>query len=1168
MGGSQTKPQKLKDDKPPFDEASKSLISPVERAERRYMRVYATEESSGADIDQTVDRYDYLIVFPYHKGKELGGDIPSTYQQGGFSGGGGAADEGSKDVEKGWCCGLCPTKGDKKKKPAPEKDSHVNMQDILDTWYSAIPGDEGTKKAAQEKLRRELVGDRFGALEAVGEWHTEILTSKWNNAAREVIVRTLYQMSGLQLKLTKSRDEKSILCRIRAPISLLEQQAALENFPLQFHGEVDPGYEFWTEAEIEEELRLLSKDQANEILEKLYEAEKISANDLAVFDEEATDKIWSRRVHTLERIADKVPVTNRFPAYAPFSLQPKDRHLYQTYPSIRGRTLFRAKERLILTRSIITSYFDIGVLQENGVVTSMTALHDANRGDKITTDVLQKWWCRFWSDDSTRVGAPMVSMIEMDEGQSVSWYMRPFSQPIEDVRSYFGEKLAFYFAWLGFYGWSLVFPAVVCVAAEVYIWANNIQFASMKGFDPVQVGVVVMTIVWSAVYEGCWKREEHVIAVKWGTRGFEETEKDRPQFKGDTGAPGTKGGRRRSQVTNTYETYFPQSKREARQFGGLSVIVFFILCLLVSVQLNESLGQYLIVEKGYSWGSYCNSVISAVQIQILSAVYGKVVVGLNDYENYQTETAYEHSLIFKTFLFQMFNNYSALFYQAFLSGYLYGCESSCVLEVRNLLVTIFMIRFMAAFMELLSPTFQRWSAAWLAEDEDTKKDDKDPQQQEGESKQEEELFEQELTLLEYDGTFSDYAAIVLQYGYITMFVSALPLVIPLAMVEILLQMRLDSYKLVRLMRRPDPELAEEVGMWTTLMASMSFFSVFSNTAIICFSSGTMVGVTLGTRCLVCIAAEHVLLGLKVATHFFIPNPPKWVETVEARQKFVVEKHKHGFLRGEDMEAAKTALSAGNLDVVGMQFPKHSQKLRGVKKEKDKEANERSNKLAAAKRDATRQLQTAKEQLKLAYQNETFNEAKGIGETKHGLPLGCLNVKLIKIQGLDISGLGEPSDLTVVMSLRSTKSDTEPPGPAPQPSRPAVPGEIVDQIRSLEFNQVFVMAPVKTQDADLLFDVLLRRSGAPHNRLGKCSIPLRDLADQTEHDFPLSLQKKSQSGKWEPVGEARLFAKVKFMYSKIVPLRNKIYLLQDKIRGLDRDITLLMSEGPDGGGTGD
>lgn len=54
----------------------------------------------------------------------------------------------------------------------------------------------------------------------------------------------------------------------------------------------------------------------------------------------------------------------------------------------------------------------------------------------------------------------------------------------------------------------------------------------------------------------------------------------------------------------------------------------------------------------------------------------------------------------------------------------------------------------------------------------------------------------ELRLPEYEGTFSDYSSIVLQYGYITMFVAALPVVVFFAMVEVLVQMRTDRYRMV------------------------------------------------------------------------------------------------------------------------------------------------------------------------------------------------------------------------------------------------------------------------------------------------------------------------------------------------------------------------------------
>lgn len=153
---------------------------------------------------------------------------------------------------------------------------------------------------------------------------------------------------------------------------------------------------------------------------------KISPNDLTIFEDEAVPKQWSRRIHTLERIADKVPVTNRYHAYTPFTSDPKLRHLFQTYQSVRGRTLFKSKDRLFLTKSIIENYIDFAVLEVRGIIKGVMALHDASRGEKITADVLVKRWVTPWREYVDKIGAPTVSSPDMDEGAQTWRILMPW----------------------------------------------------------------------------------------------------------------------------------------------------------------------------------------------------------------------------------------------------------------------------------------------------------------------------------------------------------------------------------------------------------------------------------------------------------------------------------------------------------------------------------------------------------------------------------------------------------------------------------------------------------------------------------------------------------------------------------------------------------------------
>ena len=175
---------------------------------------------------------------------------------------------------------------------------------LKEIWRQASFGTDDAKEKSVQELAK-FWAKRTGSIPQNSD---AIRKKAWNTVAREAILDKLIHASGLQCKLTA--NTKSIFCRIRAPVKLLELMADKENYRLQLRGEIDPGCEdFWNRellhrdeetdkvsyipVELEEEKRLYTREEAVQILEKLYNAGKISPNDLAIKDE--TPQQWSLR---------------------------------------------------------------------------------------------------------------------------------------------------------------------------------------------------------------------------------------------------------------------------------------------------------------------------------------------------------------------------------------------------------------------------------------------------------------------------------------------------------------------------------------------------------------------------------------------------------------------------------------------------------------------------------------------------------------------------------------------------------------------------------------------------------------------------------------------------------------------------------------------------------
>lgn len=78
--------------------------------------------------------------------------------------------------------------------------------------------------------------------------------------------------------------------------------------------------------------------------------------------------------------------------------------------------------------------------------------------------------------------------------------------------------------------------------------------------------------------------------------------------------------------------------------------------------------------------------------------------------------------------------------------------------------------------------------------------------------------------------------LVLQYGFVTIFVTAFPLAPLFALINNILEMRLDAKKFIKYYRRPVPQRVKNIGVWYSILAIVGRISVASNAFIIAFSS--------------------------------------------------------------------------------------------------------------------------------------------------------------------------------------------------------------------------------------------------------------------------------------------------------------------------------------------
>uniref|UniRef100_I3IXI4 Anoctamin n=1 Tax=Oreochromis niloticus TaxID=8128 RepID=I3IXI4_ORENI len=452
---------------------------------------------------------------------------------------------------------------------------------------------------------------------------------------------------------------------------------------------------------------------------------------------------------------------------------------------------------------------------------------------------------RAWSE-----AAVSLSLRQILYAYWAQWSCWRRYQPLDHIREYFGEKIALYFAWLGFYtGWLLPASVVGTVIFLIGFWlvatdipANELcgsgnsfvmcplcNICSYWNYSSICVtykagllfdngGTVFLSVfmsLWAITFLEYWKRTCSSLSHRWDCSDFQDIEeRPRPEF--TAMAPMTM----RNPVTGAEEPYFPENKRFNRTLTGCMVIIIMVSLLKSSI------------------ASFSGSVLNLLVILLLSRIYTALAHILTRWEMHRTQTKYEDMFILKVFVFQFVNFYSSPVYIAFFKGRFIGYPGNyntlfgvrnedcgaggCLIDLaQELLVIMVGKQLINNIQEFISPKMNP----------QLKEAGQEAQRQEEASP-----WEADYQLLVCEGLFSEYLEMVIQFGFITIFVAACPLAPLFALINNWVEVRLDAQKFVTEYRRPVVERAQDIGIWFPILQFIAHMAVLSNAFLIAFTS--------------------------------------------------------------------------------------------------------------------------------------------------------------------------------------------------------------------------------------------------------------------------------------------------------------------------------------------
>ncbi|XP_077423505.1 anoctamin-10 isoform X1 [Vanacampus margaritifer] len=466
---------------------------------------------------------------------------------------------------------------------------------------------------------------------------------------------------------------------------------------------------------------------------------------------------------------------------------------------------------------------------------------------------------------------------------SKSWYAgNQLSQPLDSVNAYFGSTVGFYFSFLDFYTWSLLPPALLGLSitffsSEVQKEAVEAVVGSQAELHEADSGLTVsghmiqavFSMLWSTVFMELWKRRSSSTSYRWGTLHLADRfAEPRPAFNGHLGL---------NPITGRMEPQFPEWQRELRMALVSIPVVGLFLGMVILGMLCFYWAESQVMWLHEEWDSvvsqtllYAPSVLHIVYTNVLATLYKTVAQSLTEFENHREESAFQNHLTAKVLVFTFFNYFAVLFHIAFV-------KQDVPLLRKRLASLLIVTQLVNQVTEVVIPFLvDHFVSA--------------PHRRETEDDPEEDKFRNQITLPVFPGLFAEYIELLVQFGYLSLFSCVYPLTAVLLLINNVMEIRSDAYKICKLFRKPFCAPAANMGVWQIAFEILSFVAVVSNCWLLTLSpqlqrmrhEGQM---SSDEIMLIAVMAEHVLIIVKVIVAALIPDEPDWVRKKLAHMQY-------------------------------------------------------------------------------------------------------------------------------------------------------------------------------------------------------------------------------------------------------------------------------------------